>query len=149
MSGMRHTSSIATAGLLTSWMLVFATACASCVRHQGPVPEGLGRGFEGRDETCPDGTSLREVVYPASGSIRGTTHRWCKRSDGTRHGPSAAWWDNGARQHQGRYDEGLEAGTWRRWDHDDVLYQTEQYHRGELLSVDGEPVEMGELYDLE
>jgi hypothetical protein len=101
------------------------------------------------EHSCPEGIALREEFWPARGSVRGSSARWCELSDGTRQGPYAAWWDNGARQAQGLYVNGEKHGTWLNWDHTERLYQTEEWWHGEPVTVNGEPVEAGELFGSE
>lgn len=125
---------------LIPYALGLLTACMPKQAEKVETPDMTIQRFDGQDHACPIGTIRREDVWPAHDQIRGSTARWCERADGTRHGPYAAWWDNHARQHQGQYRDGVKHGTWRLYHHDGVMFQTEEWHDGEPVSVNGQPV---------
>lgn len=60
---------------------------------------------------CADGTEQAERLPQLAGGYE----QWCALPDGRRHGPFAAWDENGRISIRGQYIEGRESGEWQHW----------------------------------
>jgi antitoxin component YwqK of YwqJK toxin-antitoxin module len=68
-------------------------------------------------QACPPGTSLLGPVT-ADGSmlsVNGQVTAVCAKPDGTRHGPSMSWYENGRKAQAGEYRDDLKEGEWTFW----------------------------------
>jgi antitoxin component YwqK of YwqJK toxin-antitoxin module len=76
--------------------------------------------FDGLDElqaSCPPDTHW-EGPGDTEGlrlTVNGRVEGRCARPDGTPHGPSAVWYENGAKAAAGDYRDGLKEGPWLFW----------------------------------
>jgi len=65
---------------------------------------------EGEFATCPAGTT-----FVKGRSAQGTTLQWCRKPDGTPHGPWSSYYENGQRWLSGQFVNARKQGNWRSW----------------------------------
>jgi antitoxin component YwqK of YwqJK toxin-antitoxin module len=49
-------------------------------------------------------------------------------------GPAVYFWDNGEKQAEGKYKNGLREGFWKFWDKSGILYSKVRYLKGKVIS---------------
>ncbi len=70
---------------------------------------------------CPEGTRL----------VERSTHRFCEKPDGKKHGPWVVRYASGEKQHEGQFDNDERTGVFREWGLDGVLLAEVHYARGQ------------------
>lgn len=88
--------------------------------------------LEALQGSCPPGTRLVGPVQ-ADGSVlsvNGQVTAACVRADGTHHGPSMSWHENGRRSQAGQYRDGLKEGEWTFWSETGSLISRGSFRAG-------------------
>lgn len=84
------------------------------------VEEKILYDFADLDElraSCPPGTNLVGPIGPNGTriTVNGRSAAACMRPDGTSHGPSMTWYEDGSKASSGDYRNGVKEGLWCFW----------------------------------
>lgn len=90
-----------------------------------PLDNDLSQTWWVEPEPCPDGTDLHGAPPPDGVEV------WCARADGTRHGPSTTWHEDGTiKAAEGRYRDGNQHGVWTWWSAGDSPWRQVAFDNG-------------------